>query len=74
MDLIILDVNMPQMNGFETLEHIREQSSAPAIFLTADEGTDVREKGEALGVSHYVAKPFVPQEFRTVIAEILNHD
>jgi DNA-binding response OmpR family regulator len=61
-DLIILDVVMPKMDGFETLRELRTFSSVPVIFLSA-KGTDVdRIKGLGLGADDYLAKPFSPDE------------
>ncbi len=57
-DLVILDVTMPQRDGWETLERIREVSEVPVIMLTArDEETDVL-RGFSLGADDYVTKPF----------------
>ncbi len=61
-DLIILDVLMPKMDGFETLKELRNFSSVPVIFLSA-KGTDVdRIKGLGLGADDYLGKPFSPDE------------
>lgn len=61
-DLIVLDVLMPKMDGFETLRELRSFSSVPVIFLSA-KGTDVdRIKGLGLGADDYLAKPFSPDE------------
>ncbi|MCX6060077.1 MAG: response regulator transcription factor [Chloroflexi bacterium] len=57
-DLIILDVTMPQMDGWETLKRIREVSDAPVIMLTArDDESDIL-RGFSLGADDYVTKPF----------------
>lgn len=57
-DLVILDVTMPKMDGWETLKRIREMSRAPVIMLTArDEEPNVL-RGFSLGVDDYVTKPF----------------
>jgi len=57
-DLVILDVTMPQRNGWETLERIREVSEVPAIMLTArDEEAEIL-RGFSLGADDYVTKPF----------------
>jgi DNA-binding response OmpR family regulator len=61
-DLIVLDVLMPKMDGFQTLRELRTFSSIPVIFLSA-KGTDVdRIKGLGLGADDYLAKPFSPDE------------
>jgi DNA-binding response OmpR family regulator len=57
-DLVILDVTMPQRDGWETLERIREVSEVPVIMLTArDDESDVL-RGFSLGADDYVIKPF----------------
>jgi DNA-binding response OmpR family regulator len=61
-DLIVLDVVMPRMDGFQTLKELRTFSSVPVIFLSA-RGKDVdRIKGLGLGADDYLAKPFSPDE------------
>lgn len=61
-DLIVLDVVMPKMDGFETLRELRTFSSVPVIFLSA-KGTDIdRIKGLGLGADDYLSKPFSPDE------------
>lgn len=60
--LYLLDVNLPDGDGFSLLEELREISSAPAIFLTArGEGGD-RIKGLGLGADDYIVKPFLADE------------
>jgi len=57
-DIVLLDVNMPRMNGFEVLKAVRQVSDAPVIMLTA-RGEDVDQvRGLELGADDYVAKPF----------------
>lgn len=59
--LIILDVMMPKMSGWEVLKEIRESSKVPVIMLTArgDESDELR--GFELGVDEYISKPFSPK-------------
>ena len=61
-DLVILDVMMPEMDGFETLKSIREVSSVPVIMLTVKGEETDRVKGLDLGADDYVTKPFGPRE------------
>ncbi len=61
-DIILLDVMMPELNGFETLETIREISNVPVIMLTAKGEEDDRVRGLELGADDYVTKPFSPRE------------
>jgi DNA-binding response OmpR family regulator len=61
-DLMVLDVLMPKMDGFETLKELRSFSSVPVIILSA-KGTNVHKiKGLDLGADDYLAKPFSPDE------------
>ncbi len=56
-DLILLDIMLPEMNGYELLEYIRP-TGTPAIFLTAKGGLDDRVMGLKLGADDYIVKPF----------------
>jgi DNA-binding response OmpR family regulator len=69
-DLIVLDVLMPRMNGFEMLKELRTFSSVPVIFLSA-RGTDAdRIKGLSTGADDYLPKPFNPDELLARIEAI----
>lgn len=61
--LVVLDVMMPTLNGFETLEKIRELSSVPVLMLTARTETSDKIKGLEYGADDYLTKPFVIEEF-----------
>ena len=70
-DLIILDVMLPGMDGFEILKKIREEGRTPVLMLTA-RGEDVdRIIGLELGADDYLAKPFNPRELLARIKAIL---
>ncbi len=60
-DLVLLDVAMPEMDGFETLERIREVSAVPVIMLTVKSDEADRIHGLDLGADDYVTKPFSPR-------------
>ncbi len=70
-DLVVLDVMMPEMSGFETLEEIRRVSNVPVIMLTVrgEEGDKVR--GLSLGADDYVTKPFSQRELASRIQAVL---
>ena len=57
-DLILLDVMMPRMDGWEVCRHIRSKSQVPIIMLTARSEEDDELQGFSLGVDEYIAKPF----------------
>jgi len=70
-DLVVLDVMMPDLDGFETLERIRETSSVPVIMLTVKSDEDDRIRGLDLGADDYVTKPFSPRELSSRIRAVL---
>jgi DNA-binding response OmpR family regulator len=61
-DLIILDIMMPDIDGFEVLKMVREISNVPIIMLTAKGEEEDRVKGLELGADDYITKPFSPRE------------
>jgi len=61
-DLVVLDVMMPGMDGFETLKELRTFSSVPVIILSAKGANADKVKGLHLGADDYLAKPFSPDE------------
>lgn len=70
-DLVVLDVMMPDMDGFETLRRIRQQSHVPVVMLTA-RGSDMDKlKGLQSGADDYITKPFNPDELEARIAAVL---
>jgi two-component system KDP operon response regulator KdpE len=70
-DLVLLDVMMPDMDGFEVLRMIREVSSVPVIMLTAKGEEDDRVRGLELGADDYVTKPFSPRELVSRVRAVL---
>jgi len=70
-DLVLLDVMMPEMDGFETLERLREISSVPVIMLTVRGEEEDRIRGLELGADDYVTKPFSPRELVSRIRAVL---
>jgi two-component system KDP operon response regulator KdpE len=70
-DLVILDVMMPHMDGFETLKKIREISAVPVIFLTVRGMEFDRVRGLDLGADDYITKPFSPKELTSRIRAVL---
>jgi DNA-binding response OmpR family regulator len=66
-DLVILDVNMPRLNGFEVLERLRAFSAVPVLMLTVRAGEDDQVRGFDVGADDYLAKPFSP---RTLLARV----
>ena len=70
-DVVLLDVMLPDMDGFEVLRLIREISSVPVIMLTAKGEEDDRVRGLELGADDYVTKPFSPRELVSRVRAVL---
>ncbi|CAN5307987.1 two-component system response regulator CreB [soil metagenome] len=70
-DLIVLDVGLPDMNGFEVCRRLRQFSDVPVIFLTARSDEIDRVVGLEIGADDYITKPFSPRELVARIRVIL---
>ncbi len=70
-DLIILDVNMPKLNGFEVCRHVRMQADTPIILLTVREEEDDIVRGLEIGADDYIIKPFSPRQLVVRVKAIL---
>src|SRR5262245_44442212 len=70
-DLVVLDVMMPGMDGFDTLREIRKLSNVPVIMLTARGEEDDKVRGLRLGADDYVAKPFSQRELSSRVQAVL---
>lgn len=70
-DLVILDVMMPRMDGWDTLKRIREMSDVPVIVLTARDAEQERLRGFELGADDYVTKPFSLAEMNARLRAVL---
>jgi len=70
-DLVLLDVAMPELDGFETLRLLREISNVPVIMLTARGEEDDRVRGLELGADDYVTKPFSPRELVSRVKAVI---
>lgn len=71
VDLVVLDVGLPDMTGFEVCKSIRQFSDVPVIFLTARAGEVDRVVGLEIGADDYVVKPFSPREVAARVRAIL---
>ncbi len=66
INLILSDVNMPEMNGIDLVKKVRESKSSddlPIIMVTTEGGDGMREQAMAGGANGYVCKPFTPETF-----------
>ncbi|MBP5199297.1 MAG: response regulator [Schwartzia sp.] len=74
VDLVLLDFQMPVMNGLKTLELIRKREDlkdTPVIFLTAASDRDTVMKAGLMGVADYIKKPFMPQDLIDRVSQAL---
>ena len=78
VDLLLLDIRMPEMDGFETLCALREWESGhsrealPVIFLTANEDSDSEAKGLSLGAMDFIRKPFSSEALKIRVRNLLD--
>jgi DNA-binding response OmpR family regulator len=73
-DLVVLDVMMPRMDGFETCKALREQvrtAFVPILMLTANATHDSRAKGYLVGTDDYMSKPFQPADLTLRVMRLL---
>jgi len=70
-DLIILDINMPKLNGFEVCRRIRAQADTPIIMLTVREEEGDIVRGLEIGADDYIVKPFSPRQLVARVKAIL---
>jgi len=71
LDLVLLDVRMPVMDGFEACRRIREQSTVPIIMVSADRDVNDKVKCLELGADYYMTKPFSIDELLARVAAAL---
>ena len=72
INLILLDVVMPEMDGFETFSRIKEKYNIPVVFMTGDKNIETINKATEYGVEDYVTKPFLPLALKEIMRSILN--
>jgi two-component system catabolic regulation response regulator CreB len=73
IDLVVLDIGLPDMSGFDVCRALRARSDVPVIFLTAREAEIDRVLGLELGADDYVVKPFSPRELVARVRARLRH-
>jgi DNA-binding response OmpR family regulator len=70
-DLIVLDVNLPKIDGFTVCRHIREQADTPILLLTVRDEEDDIVQGLGLGADDYITKPFSPRQLVARVQAVL---
>ncbi len=74
-DLIIIDINMPDINGFELLDFVKnndQYKSIPVVIVSTESSEDDKEKGMALGAVAYLTKPFKLEELQGIVRKALS--
>jgi two-component system chemotaxis response regulator CheY len=74
-DLILTDINMPDINGFEFMNFIKgneKYKNIPVVFVSTEQSEDDIVKGKSLGAVDYITKPFMPEELQIIVKRILN--
>lgn len=74
IDLLLLDIEMPGMNGFEVMEEVRKRNiDVAAAFMSADKDYEMIERANALGVGDYLTKPFLPIELKEIVRSLIEN-
>lgn len=76
-DLILLDICMPDMNGYEVLERMKKEGNGadiPVVFLTGESDMESEVKGRELGAVDFIRKPFLPAALNETIRKILERN
>lgn len=74
VDVIVSDINMPEMNGFELLERLQEDEllrNIPVIVISTESSEQHVQSAFDLGVKGFIKKPFLPEEIRKILYEVI---
>ena len=74
-DLIITDVNMPEMDGIALIQQLRQlpqYRTTPLLIMTTESGNDRQQQGKSAGATGWLLKPFSPQTLLDVVQRVLN--
>lgn len=75
VDLILLDIEMPEMNGLETFKYLMlDYIEIPVMFLTASEDPENEMEAVGLGAADYVKKPFMPQDLLCRVGKVFSEN
>jgi two-component system chemotaxis response regulator CheY len=73
-DIIVTDLNMPNMNGLEMIESLRQSpahTGIPIIFLTTESDADMKSRAKAAGATGWITKPFDPENLVKIVRKVL---
>lgn len=73
VDLIITDINMPNMNGIELVQNLRGDPrfrATPILILTTESDDGIKQQGRAAGATGWIVKPFVPEKLLKVVGKV----
>lgn len=73
IDLVITDVNMPNMNGIDLVKKLRQEAAyqaTPILILTTESDDALKQTGRAAGATGWIVKPFVPDKLLKVVAKV----
>ncbi|MCK4507149.1 MAG: response regulator [Desulfuromonadales bacterium] len=74
IDMVLTDLNMPNMNGIELIREVRQQPGyrfKPIMMLTNENQADIKKEGKAAGASCWLNKPFSPEKLLAVVQMVL---
>jgi two-component system chemotaxis response regulator CheY len=74
-DLVITDINMPNMNGFELIEKLRAMAiykTKPLLVLTTERSDEMKTRGKQVGATGWIVKPFLPEQLLKAVNIVLN--
>src|SRR5215203_3529833 len=74
VDLILMDIQMPEMDGLQATKRIREFSDVPVIALTANTSTEETNTYQSIGMNDFLAKPIDEQKLAELLSGFLNMD
>lgn len=75
LDLIITDINMPDINGLELISFVRSDArykKIPLLIISTEKSDEDKKRGLAMGANAYLTKPFTPEDLSRAVGELLN--
>jgi len=75
VDLVVTDINMPDINGLELINFMRKDErwlNIPIIIISTERSEEDKRRGVALGANAYITKPFDPEDLQGIVKELFN--